>query len=79
MERKAIIELSKDKGMTEFVPVGSNALWEQIEKFVSFAIEAEREACAKLCENLFQAERPYEIYAEASKDCADAIRARGNI
>ena len=50
MKRKEIIELAKKNGMTEFVPVGKNALWEQIEVWVTMAIEEEREACAKVCE-----------------------------
>lgn len=40
-------------------------------------IAAEREACAKVCEELFQVTPPYTTYAEAAQDCADAIRARG--
>ena len=39
--------------------------------------EREREACAKVCEELFQTTSPYMTYAEAAQDCADAIRARG--
>ena len=38
---------------------------------------AEREACAKVCEELFQITPPYTTYAEAAQDCAAAIRARG--
>ena len=38
--------------------------------------EAEREACAKVCEELFQTTPPYMTYAEAAQDCAAAIRAR---
>jgi hypothetical protein len=40
-------------------------------------IDDEREACAKVCEELFQVTPPYTTYAEAAQDCADAIRARG--
>ena len=39
--------------------------------------KAEREACAKVCEELFQRTPPYTTYAEAAQDCADEIRARG--
>jgi hypothetical protein len=49
----------------------------QIERFFQMARAAEREACAKVCEELFQVTPPYTTYAEAAQDCADAIRARG--
>ena len=41
------------------------------------AVAAEREACAKVCENIFQTTPLYTIYAQAAQDCAEAIRARG--
>jgi hypothetical protein len=79
MERKEIIDLARKNGMTEFVTVGSNALWEQIEKFVTIAIGAEREACAVIAEEWFcgcgrgncpEGDR-------RAHDIADSIRARG--
>ena len=39
------------------------------------AVLDEREACAKVCEELFQITPPYTTYADAAQDCADAIRA----
>ena len=50
---------------------------EEVLKLVNAAIEAEREACAKVCEIL--AAKDDSFYAEFSraKDCAAAIRARG--
>ena len=39
--------------------------------------EAEREACAKLCENIFQTTPLYTEYAQAAQACAEAIWARG--
>lgn len=32
---------------------------------------------ARVCESLFQTQRPYQVYAEAAQECAAAIRARG--
>jgi hypothetical protein len=42
MTRHDIIALAKKNGMTEFVPVGTNAQWVQIETFVTMAIEETR-------------------------------------
>lgn len=47
-----------------------NAAMEATEKAVESAIAAEREACAKVCE-----EQPYR--AASAQKAADAIRARG--
>lgn len=44
---------------------------------VSKAMIAEREACAKVCDELFELEPSYTNYANAAEDCAAAIRARG--
>jgi hypothetical protein len=78
MERKEIIELAKKNGMVEFVPIGSNALWEQIEKFVTIAVEEEREACAKVCEDKDAVWKKAGLWRvnHEYKECADAIRAR---
>ena len=48
-----------------------------LEKFAEMVAAEEREACAKVCEELFQITPPYTTYAEAAQDCAAAIRARG--
>jgi hypothetical protein len=42
MTRHEIIALAKKNGMNEFVPVGTNAQWVQIETFVTMAIEETR-------------------------------------
>ena len=90
MQREDIIQMAREAGFHTkcfakdevlLVAKHSNGSWigldEELERFAQLVAAAEREACAKVCENLFQAERPYEIYAEASQDCATAIRARG--
>mgnify|MGYP006921334625 CR=1 FL=1 len=48
-----------------------------LERFAALVAAAEREACAKLCENIFQTTPLYTTYAQAAQDCAEAIRARG--
>ena len=49
---------------------------------VEAAVKAEREACAKVCDDLPAPERMSldneALYEWATLDCADAIRARGN-
>ncbi len=48
----------------------------RIEKIVNAAIAAEREECAKVCEETTAAWTQY-LYNEGCIDCAKAIRARG--
>ena len=54
---------------------------EEVLKLVNAAIEAEREACAKVCDDIrrmggYSAETP--DWERGTGHCADAIRARGN-
>ena len=59
---------------------------EEVLKLVNAAIEAEREACARLCDQMFHdwCNQEFEDEDEAYKnkpdaeDCKKAIRARGN-
>ncbi len=47
-----------------------------LERFAALVAAAEREACAKICEEAY----PYSVMhtdQHASKNCAEAIRARG--
>jgi hypothetical protein len=48
-----------------------------LERFATLVASAEREACAKLCEDI--GSKDYTFYREesSSSHCADAIRARG--
>ena len=50
---------------------------EEVLKLVNAAIEAEREACAKVCEET-TASWTQDLYNRGCMDCAAAIRARGN-
>ena len=47
-----------------------------LEKFAEMVAAEEREACAKVCEEMQDRENPYERNV-AVLDCASAIRARG--
>jgi hypothetical protein len=53
---------------------------EQLERFAALVAAAEREACAKLCEEIArrnETENDYE-FVIGNFECAAAIRARGN-
>ena len=69
MNRDEIIRMAREAGLER------NGYWEfdmnRLERFAALVAAAEREACAKVCEEL--AER---FHAHAA-DCAAAIRARG--
>jgi hypothetical protein len=47
-------------------------LWGMMQMAIDEAVAAEREACAKVCDELFADVPPY-----SAPDCAAAIRARG--
>ena len=77
MNREDIVRLAREageaEGMAEFVfhPV--------IERFASLVASAEREACAKVCDDIYAKYKWPDDVAErvASQWCADSIRARG--
>jgi hypothetical protein len=41
------------------------------------ALEAEREACAKVCEEEIKRVKPLSLYSVTAENCVKAIRARG--
>jgi hypothetical protein len=51
-------------------------------KEMRLAVEAEREACAKVCDSFYESwiniHGRYEFMGEGAQECAAAIRARGN-
>jgi hypothetical protein len=56
---------------------------ETLKRMIAQAVEAEREACAKVCDDLPPPERMSldneSLWEVATLDCAEAIRNRGNI
>lgn len=77
MTRDEIIELAKQSGInaTADTIVSYGGLVDSFERFANLVAEKEREACAKMVENLV-------IFHPGSADrtldqCAEAIRARG--
>lgn len=55
---------------------GTPLPWEP-EELIQRAVQTEREACAKVCEEVYNAPSPY-CGCEMPIVCADAIRDRGN-
>ena len=82
MERDDIIRMAKKAGYPEYVKGLSNEdVWQKTERFARLVAAAEREACAKVSDELrqFGAEAMFGPYWErACVDCAEAIRARSN-
>ena len=76
MNREEIIRMAREAG------IGPVYGYESIERFAALVADAEREACAKVCEglgvhpalNIFNGGPEWYKHG---KDCAAAIRARG--
>lgn len=72
---KRLKELAEQAGLSREFSV--SGLWladdSELERFAELVRQDEREACAKLCEDLHDCEPE-----PAPDDCAAAIRARGN-
>jgi hypothetical protein len=67
MTKDDIIKLAREADLQPYYDSQAIA----IERFANLVAAAEREACAKVCDELQQQWRP-------AGECADAIRARGN-
>ena len=65
MDKDDIIKMAQEAG---FATSWTEAAGEALERFAALVAAHEREACAKVCET---------FYNHEAKDCADAIRARG--
>lgn len=71
MGRDEIIRMAREAGVSN-----ANVVWlchlDELERFAALVAAAEREACAKVCDELG------DEFADANPaDCAAAIRARG--
>jgi hypothetical protein len=71
-----IIQMARDSGM-ELYGLGKNRarFVYHLEAFAKLVAEAEREACAKACEQL--SEKMTDMAAWGAQECFKAIRARG--
>jgi len=68
-----LIDMARKAGMAGFDGVVHAAF--QLEHFAALVAAAEREACAKVCEDLFDPR--WRSEHNAASQCAEAIRARG--
>ena len=70
MTRDEIIEMAREAGLPlAWISEEGVLRWSELERFAALVAAAEREACAKLCNEADKSTHP--------ADLADAIRARG--
>ena len=78
MTRDDIIRMAREAG---FMPTVLNHWPNELERFADLVAAAEREACAKVCEDLVFSDGNTDKWTitreKATFDCAAAIRARG--
>ena len=74
MTRDDITRMAREAGFGGFLEPNWD-LREELERFAALVAAAEREECAQLCETKYFSSPVREFGA---KDCAAAIRARGN-
>ena len=79
MDREDIIRMAREAGFrdTTHPIVALGVSWEQVERFATLIAAAECEACAKVCEILGAEDDSFYAEFSRAKDCAEAIRARG--
>ncbi len=82
MTRDDIIRTARDSGL---VGLEQGGILENFQRFAALVAAAEREACAKICdETRYTGDVPAEdgearqYYDAAAEDCAEQIRARGD-
>ena len=68
-------EIIDRMGWSKYAKIHMYDMLDRIERIVRAAEKAEREACAKVCENEMTGVNP--VGDIAREDCAAAIRARG--
>ena len=81
MNRDDIIRMAREAGGSREDPSDLLTL-DILERFAELVAAAEREACAKMCDEQGNGRKAMEhyaalTYAKATHDCAAAIRARG--
>lgn len=82
MTRDEIIRMAMDAGLysgNPRVPGTGNMILTRLQRFASLVAAAEREECAKVCDELAHKQRDYMLFEDADGCdlCAEAIRARG--
>jgi hypothetical protein len=73
--RKDIIRMAREAG---FLPQANPVMPQLLERFAALVASAEREACAKVCEEMrTYVGRNNAVTQSSAQDCATSIRARG--
>ena len=79
MTREDIIRMAREAGFRDtthpIVAVGVS--WEQVERFATLIAAAEREACAKVCDAVQKKNEDDGAWMWEARNCAAAIRSRG--
>ena len=88
MTKEDIIRMAREAGFRDTTTpvVALGVSWEQVQRFAALVAAAEREACARLCDQMFHdwCNQEFEDEDEAyrnkpdAEDCKKAIRERGN-
>ena len=86
MNREDIIRMARECQFAHYYESGDLVAMPQLERFAALVAEHEREACAKVCDQMFHdwCNQEFEDEDEAyrnkpdAEDCKKAIRARGN-
>jgi hypothetical protein len=83
VDRDDIIKMARKAGIAKY-GLGWTCWEGQLERFAALVAAAEREACAKVCDDIrYGGYVPPEdgaaatYYNDAANECAEAIRARG--
>ena len=74
MTQDEIIEMAKQTQMPFYWRTGEITYLDKLEAFAKLVAQHEREACAKVCESLFDMD---DDSCNEAEHCAKAIRARG--
>ncbi len=79
MTRDDIIRMAREAGLPAFLypELIVETDWKLIERFAALVSAAEREACAKVCEELDRSDWQDRGWDQGTYDCAAEIRARG--
>ena len=86
MDREEIIRMARELKFAHYYESGDLVAMPQLERFADLVAAAEREACARLCDQMFHdwCNQEFEDEDEAyrnkpdAEDCKKAIRERGN-
>ena len=81
MNREDIIRMAREAGFGGggfVMPTHAGHITHELERFATLVASAEREACAKVCEEMrIYVGRNNAVTQSSAQDCATAIRARG--